>query len=184
MRSPQGDGRAAKLRYVTAMTRTDPHSHLARVVAAQAGADQPGRLFAALEVAMGEAIGHRLFTIMRHDAGASRNRRVHSSNPAAYPVSGYKPVNWEHPWAKRLLLEGRHWIGRDAGDIAWAYPDHEKIVSLGLESAMNLPVRWAGRILGTVNLLHGAGHYDEALAQCGLIFAALAAPALLSMDAD
>lgn len=132
---------------------------------------------------MGEAIGHRLFTIMRHDAAGGRNRRVHSSDAASYPVSGYKPVNWEHPWAQRLLVEGLPWIGRNAADIAWAYPDHEKIAALGLESAMNLPVRWAGRTLGTVNLLHGAGHFTEADAGIGLVFATLAAPALLMMDA-
>lgn len=132
---------------------------------------------------MDAAIGHRLFTIMRHDAAGGRNRRVHSGDAVSYPISGYKPVNWEHPWTRRVLVEGRPWIGRNVADIAWAYPDHEKIAALGLESAMNLPVRWAGRTLGTVNLLHGAGHFTEADAELGLVFAALAAPALLTMDA-
>lgn len=133
---------------------------------------------------MGEAFGHRLFTIMRHDSEAGRNRRVHSSDPVSYPVSGYKPVNWDHPWTKRVLVDGLPWIGRSATDIAWAYPDHNKIASLGLASSLNLPVRWSGRTLGTVNLLHAAGHYGEADAEICLVFAALAAPALLSMDAS
>jgi hypothetical protein len=33
-----------------------------------------------------------------------------------------------------------------------------------------------------VNLLHDAGHYTEADAALGMIFAALALPALLGMD--
>ena len=165
------------------MDRPDPLPALRDVAAALAAPGQPEAVFRALEAAMQQAIGHRLFTIMRHDPVAGRNRRVHSSDAAAYPVSGFKPVDWDHPWARRVLTEGRAWIGRDAGDIAWAYPDHEKIVSMGLGSAMNLPVRWNGRTLGSVNLLHAAGHFSEADAALGAVFAGLALPALLGMDA-
>lgn len=176
-------GHQAELRYVAVMISADPVPAIRAVVDAQAAAGQPGTLFSALQAAMGQFLGHRLFTIMRHDPAAGRNRRVHSSNPGAYPVSGYKPVDWQHPWAQRLLVLGQPWIGRDAADVAWAYPDHEKIAALGLASAMNLPVRWAGRTLGSVNLLHEAGHYADRHAELGMIFAALAAPALLTMDA-
>ncbi|WP_137127491.1 GAF domain-containing protein [Roseomonas sp. HF4] len=165
------------------MRHTDPAPFLAAVAAAMSEPGEVGAVFAAFERAMNGAIGHRLFTIMRHDPLAGRNRRVHTSDPVAYPVSGFKPVNPDHPWTRRVLLEGRPWIGRDAADIAWAYPDHEKIAAMGLGSAMNLPVRWGGRTLGAVNLLHGAGHYTEADAVTGAIFAALAVPALLGMDA-
>jgi hypothetical protein len=89
---------------------------------------------------------------------------------------------WEHPWAQRVLVAGESWIGRDEADIAWAYPDHEKIAAMGLRSAMNLPVRWNGATLGTVNLLHDAGHYTEADAALGTVFAALAVPVLLAVD--
>lgn len=166
------------------MTRPDPSSHLRAVAAAMALPGQPAALFAALEAATAACIGHRLFTIMRHDAAAGCNRRVHSSDAEAYPVSGFKPVNWAHPWTQRVLVEGRAWLGRDAADIAWAYPDHEKIVAMGLGSAMNLPVRWNGRPLGSVNLLHAAGHFTEEDAALGAVFAALAAPALLAPDDD
>ncbi len=131
---------------------------------------------------MGEAIGHRLFTVMRHDAVAGRNRRAHTSDAAAYPVSGFKPVNWDHPWTRRVLVDGAAWIGNGPADIVWAYPDHETIAAMRLGSAMNLPVRWDGRTLGTVNLLHDAGHFTEADAAIGIVFASLAVPALLPVD--
>jgi len=165
------------------MTRPDPLPFLATVAAASAGPGGAEAVFAALERAMGEAIGHRLFTIMRHDPLARRNRRVHTSDPAAYPVSGFKPVDWDHPWTRRVLTEGRPWIGRNAADIASAYPDHEKIVAMGLGSAMNVPVRWGGRTLGSVNLLHAESYFTEADSETGTIFAALAVPTLLGMDA-
>lgn len=165
------------------MNRPDPLPPLRQAAATLAAPGQPDAVFAALQQAMGEAIGHRLFTIMRHDPVAGRNRRAYSSDPAAYPVSGFKPVNWDHPWTRRVLVEGQAWIGRDAGDIAWAYPDHEKIAGMGLASAMNLPVRWNGQMLGTVNLLHGPAHFTEADAATGAVFAALAVPALLAVEA-
>ena len=52
---------------------------------------------------------------------------------------------------------------------------------MGLGSALNLPVRWQGRTLGALNLLHEAGWYSEADIPTGQIFAALAVPALLSV---
>jgi hypothetical protein len=165
------------------MIRTDPVPALRRTAAALAGAPQPAAGFHALERAMQDTIGHRLFTIMRHDRRRARNRRVYSSDPAAYPVAGGKPVDWTHPWTQHVLVEGQAWIGRDASDIAWAFPDHEKILAMGLASAMNLPVRWNGETIGTVNLLHGPGHYGETDAALGAVFAALALPALLGMDA-
>jgi hypothetical protein len=165
------------------MTMTDPLPALFRLAAASAAAPQPASLFAALQRATGEVIGHRLFTIMRHDAAGGRNRRAHSSDPEAYPVAGYKPVAWDHPWTRRVLVDGNAWIGAGPADIVWAYPDHEKIAALGLTTAMNLPVRWAGRILGTVNLLRDAHPFTEADAAIGQVFAALAVPALLVPDA-
>lgn len=164
------------------MTNPDTLPALARASAALALPDQPGTTFAALQHATAQAIGHRLFTIMRHDAAAGRNRRVHSSDPAAYPVSGYKPVNWDHPWTQRVLVGGTPWIGAGPTDIAWAYPDHETIAAMGLTTAMNLPVRWNGRTLGTVNLLRDTTPFTEIDAATGVIFASLAVPALLAAD--
>lgn len=164
------------------MSRSNVLPPLRDAAAALTVSGQPEAFFSVLRQAMAEAIGHRLFTIMHHDPVAGLNRRVYSSNTAAYPVSGFKPVNWKHPWAQRILVDGLPWIGRDGADIAWAYPDHEAIAGMGLASAMNLPVRWNGRTLGSVNLLHGAGHYTEDDAEAGSVFAALAVPALLSAD--
>jgi hypothetical protein len=161
------------------MTRPDPLPHLTAVAATLAAPDQPAASFTALERELEAALGHQLFTIMLHDATAGWNARIHSNRPAAYPPGGRKPLT-EHPWMQRVLGAGEPWIGRDAGDIRWAFPDHALILSLGCESALNLPVRWQGRTLGTLNLLHRAGWYGEADAATGRIFAALAVPALLA----
>ncbi len=48
-------------------------------------------------------------------------------------------------------------------------------------SVLNVPVVWDGQTLGTINLLHEAGFYDEGDVRVGQIFAALATPALLEL---
>jgi GAF domain-containing protein len=140
---------------------------------------QPAPLFAALQAALQAAIGHRLFTILLHDAQGGFNARIHSSHPGEYPVGGRKPVT-DRPWTTQVLRQGQPFIGADAAAIRATFFDHETIIGLGCESVLNLPVRWDGRTLGTVNLLHGPGHFTAAHAEAGMALAALAAPALLT----
>jgi len=106
---------------------------------AQALPGQPMPLFLALSSAMQASIGHRLFTIMRHDARAGFNTRLCSSDLAAYPAGGCKPVG-AGPWTTRLLRQGLPFIGRDAAAIRVHFADHETILALGCESVLNLPV--------------------------------------------
>jgi len=60
--------------------------------------------------------------------------------------------------------------------------DHALIASLGCGSVLNVPVVWDGRSLGTINLLHEEGWYDASDAALGLVFAALAVPAYLTLE--
>jgi len=147
------------------------------VAAALAQPGQPAPTFAALETAMGAVIGHTLFTILRYHADRRESERVWTSQPAAYPVAGRKALT-PTAWARQVFEERRPYIGRTAADIRAVFPDHELIASLGCASVLNLPVVWDGRVLGTINLLHEAEWYDEDDATLGLVFAALAAPAM------
>ncbi|MFN6953690.1 MAG: GAF domain-containing protein [Acetobacteraceae bacterium] len=122
------------------MTRPDPAPHLAAVAAAQAAPGQPGPLFAALDAAMGHAIGHILFTILVIHPGAGESQRHYSNMPEAYRVGGRKPINRTH-WYRSVLDEGTPFIGRSHEDIRDVFFDHELIRSLGCESVLNVPVR-------------------------------------------
>jgi hypothetical protein len=167
------------------MTRArdiDPWPHVAAVVEALARAGQPRALFAALDRAMGATLGHRLFTVLRYDPEAQESERLYTSQAGAYPVGGRKPVR-PTPAMTRLFGERRPYIGRTAADIRASFPDAELILSLGCESVLNLPVLFDGRVLGTINLLHSAGWYDEGDLPLGLTFAALAVPGYLAAAA-
>lgn len=121
---------------------------------------QPVSLFTALEAVMAEVIGHRLFTILRQHQQPRELERLFTNQPEAYPLAGRKTVV-ESDWSRHLLDQGRPFIGYDADDIRKAFPDHETIASLGCASVLNLPLVRDGVVLGSVNLLHEAGYYNE-----------------------
>ena len=107
-----------------------------------------------------ETVGHKLFTLLYVAPDGKRVKRLYTNMPKEYPVGGYKPVT-ESDWHKRVIGERRAWVGYNYEDVKWAFFDHELIRSLGCESAINVPVVYAGRVLGTMNLLDAAGHYKE-----------------------
>lgn len=150
----------------------------AAIVAAHADPDQPAVTFRALDAALAERPGHRLFTILVHHPAAQQSERFYSNLPAEYPVGGRKPVT-DSPWMQQVIHGGQPWIGRNADAIRWAFYDSETILALGCESCLNMPVRWRGETLGTLNLLHGAGHYTEADIPHVALLAHLALPALM-----
>lgn len=148
---------------------------------------QPGptdALFKTVDKALAETVGHKLFTLLYVAPNGKRVKRLYTNMPKEYPVGGYKEIK-DTPWHKRVVQEKRAWVGYNAKDIEWAYFDHELIKSLGCESAMNVPVVYAGRLLGTANLLDAAGHYKESdVAKCEPFAALLIGPFLDAIAAD
>lgn len=154
---------------------------LRRVAIAHSAAGQPGATLQALGDALADTVGYRLFTVLLHDPAAGLIRRAYSTMPAEYPVEGAKPIT-DSPWMRQLLLHGEPYVGRDREDIRAVFFDYELIWSLGCESVLNLPVRWDGRVLAVLNLLHGSGWYNEVDPRSLLPLAQLAVPALQSMQ--
>ncbi len=107
----------------------------------------PQTLFKTLDRALADTVGHKLFTLLYVAPNKKRVKRMYTNMPKEYPVGGYKEIG-ATPWHKRVVEERRAWVGHNADDIKWAYFDHELIVSLGCESAMNVPVVYAGRAAG------------------------------------
>jgi hypothetical protein len=160
------------------MTRPDAAAHVEAVLAAHREADQPGATFRAIDAALAATTGHKLFTILIHHPGLKQSERFYTNMPEAYPVGGRKPVT-DRPWMQTVIGAGQPYIGRTRADIADVFFDHELIWSLGCESVLNMPVRWRGQTLGTLNLLHEAGWYSEADIANVRLFAHLALPAMM-----
>lgn len=144
----------------------------------------PEALFKTLDKALADTVGHKLFTLLYVAPNRKRVKRGYTNMPKEYPVGGYKEIG-ETPWHKRVVQERRAWVGYNARDIEWAFFDHKLIVSLGCESAMNIPVVYNGRLLGTMNLLDAAGHYKETDAdKCAPFAALMIGPFLDAIAAD
>ena len=129
-------------------------------LSALAARNQPAAALLALQELFRREVGARLFTVMTFDAPTGLSRRVHSSHPAEYPVSGLKPLSiglWS-----RTVIDGRGtFVANSIEAIAEVFPDHELIRSLGCGSVVNLPVIFGDAVIGTVNLLDISGFYTS-----------------------
>lgn len=147
---------------------------------AQALADdqQPERGLRALATALSERIGYRLFTVLVLDRQAGLSRRYFSNQPNAYPTGGAKPIHEDSDFFACVVRGGQPRICVDRDACQEAFPDHELIRSLGCESAVNVPVRWDGQTIASLNLLHEAGWYRQDMLPELSWYSALAIPVI------
>jgi hypothetical protein len=106
------------------------------------------------------ALGTRLFTVTAQDEEAGLARRVYTSHPVEYPVSGTKPLT-KDGWYDATIVGKQTFVANTPPEFAKYFFDHELITSLGLGSCINIPVHQGGPVLGTVNLLAEAGHFTS-----------------------
>ena len=120
----------------------------ARFDTALARAGTAEAAFAALEALARATVGCRLFTVMLVDLEAMVARRACSSDPAAYPTSGEKPVEM-NPWFETVGGRGEIFVANTIEDIAEVFPDAALIASLGCASVVTCrssrAVRWPAR---------------------------------------
>ena len=128
---------------------------------ALADPDQPRAGWHGLMEGLRGTVGHKLFSAMLAEPGLGTKRRVFTSEPASYPLGGRKPMP-DNPYHRRIFREGQPFLARDAAAIRAEFPDADLILSLGVASVLNIPVRFGGRVLGAINLLHDAHQYTEA----------------------
>ena len=119
---------------------------------------QPGTTYRALERLVDRTIGVKLFTLMEIDHERDVAWRSYTNMPDAYPLQGEKP-RMRNRWSE--VVDDRHeiFVANSLEEIAEVFADHALIRSLGCESCLNLPVVIRGRLRGTLNCLHEAGHY-------------------------
>ena len=113
------------------------------------------------------------------DLGESQEvERLYSSLPDAYPVSGRKPKLGTH-WGEQVLDRGEIFIANSPDEVRAAFADYELIFSIRIGAIMNVPVRFRGRSLGTMNICSEAGWFTDADRAPGRLLASLLVPPLL-----
>ena len=134
--------------------------------------------YRAIEAIAADTVGWRLFTVLRYVETAQAVERVYSSNEKTYPVGGCKPLD-KITASHAALEEGKVFLAGTKGDVRKAFFDHELIFSLGITAILNVPIRHAGRRLGTMNFCGEEGMYGPAEIARGKILAGLLVPWLL-----
>lgn len=156
-------------------------STLNQVVASHADANQPEAVFRAVDQALLRTVSHKLFTILMYDTAITESIRVYSNLSNDYPPGGRKKIISQR-WADQVIRQGLPFVGNTAKDLKEVFSDHALIQSLGCESVLNMPVRWKGRTVGTLNLLHDEGWYRDADLSSIASFAQLTLPGLLQLE--
>jgi hypothetical protein len=134
--------------------------------------------FKAVERLASETCGWRLLTILKYVEKDAVVERISSSDEKAYPLGGRKPLD-KITASHGAMEHGGIFLAGTRAQVKEAFFDHELIFSLGITAIMNVPVRHAGRRLGTLNFCGEEGNYGEREMQTGRVLAGLLVPALL-----
>lgn len=126
---------------------------------ALANRDQPQAVFDALMRHTDALVGVKLFTLMVLDRERQLAQRIYSNQEASYPTGGEKPIE-QNAWTAQVEGRGETFVANSIEEIAAVFGDWELIKSLGCESCLNVPVDIGGHIVGTLNCLNVAGHFD------------------------
>jgi len=107
-------------------------------------------------------LGTILFTITVLDPARDLCWRAYTSHPVEYPTQGTKPLTHD-AWHDLVITRRETFVANTPAAFEKVFFDHALITSLGLGSAVNIPVADAsGTVLATVNLLAEAGHFTPA----------------------
>ena len=142
-------------------------------------AEKPEReTYKAVERLAKETCGWRLLTILKYVEKDAVVERLSSSDEKAYPLGGRKPLD-KITASHGAMEHGGIFLAGTKAEVKEAFFDHELIFSLGITAIMNVPVRHAGRRLGTLNFCGEEGMYGEREMQIGRVLSGLLVPALL-----
>ena len=104
-------------------------------------------------------LGTILFTVTVLDPGRDLCWRAYTSHPVEYPTQGTKPLTHD-AWHNQVITQRETFVANIPAAFEKVFFDHALITSLGLGSAVNIPVADAsGTVLATVNLLAETGHF-------------------------
>lgn len=126
-----------------------------------------------------ETVGWRLFTVLRYLEAEGAVERLYSSDEKAYPVGGRKPLD-KITVSHGAMEKGEVFLAATREEVRAAFFDHELIFSLGISAILNVPIRYASRRLGSLNLCGEEGMYGPAEIASAKMLAGLMVPALIS----
>ena len=132
----------------------------------------------AVEQLAHQAFGPALFTVNRVLHGTQEVERLYSGAPDHYPVGGRKQKRGT-VWAGHVLERGEVFVAQGPPAIRAHFDDHARILGLGIQEIVNVPVPLAGRVVAVMNLSRPEIGFDEADRPRLALVAALLLPLIL-----
>ena len=148
-------------------------TELAGVVTSFAAPGQPQAAFDAADHVIHARFGRAWTTVLL--VRSSDFLRIYSSDPAASPLRGTKPIAGAI-WAEPILRDQSPFLADGAAALTAAYEDHAIPLGLGVVRIANIPVVFDGK-LRAVLCLNGAAEHEwgpDFLPGVGLIATAIA----------
>jgi hypothetical protein len=131
-------------------------------------------VYARLAGALQSAVGFKVLTVLRIDPATLRSVRLFSSEPS-YPIGGNKQ-HARNAWSTAIFERREVFLAPGYAEVRAAFPDSGAIEAVGCASIIAVPVPGPDGTLGTMNLWHEDGFYDQAKADRAVPFAAAIAP--------
>jgi len=130
--------------------------------------------FARLHSALTKLVGFKVLTVLKLDPATLLSVRLYSSEPS-YPIGGRKQ-HVRSAWSEAVLDRRMPYVARDLAALRATFPDSAAIEATGCGSIVATPILGAGAVVGTMNLWHRDGYYDDAMALRTVPFANAIAP--------
>ncbi|CAB3855266.1 hypothetical protein LMG26689_02198 [Achromobacter animicus] len=121
---------------------------------------------------------HKLFTVLLYLQDHKLMKRLHTSDGTISPLGGFKATG-NGPWSRLVLEEGRLYVASNEDDVRTVFSEAPMLIERGLQSAFNIPVRHAGRVIGSLNMLAARHAYDDIDPDLAAVVAGLCAPVFI-----
>ena len=116
-------------------------------------------VFERLRDTLANVVAFKVLTILKLDPATLRSVRLYSSEPS-YPVGGMKQ-HVRSAWSEAILDRQSVFVAQDLAALRATFPDSAAIEANGCGSIIAAPIGLDGAVVGTMNLWHRDGYYDE-----------------------
>jgi transcriptional regulator with GAF, ATPase, and Fis domain len=153
--------------------RVNPSASLQRHLSALEAAVRdklPARSkFERLRDTLANVVEFRVLTVLKLDPATLRSVRLYSSE-SSYPIGGTKQ-HVRSAWSEAVLDRQGVFVAHDLAALRATFPDSAAIEATGCGSIIAIPIVHEGAVVGTMNLWHQDGFYDEAKGSLAMPFA-------------
>jgi GAF domain-containing protein len=120
--------------------------------------EQPAAFYSVLKDVLQQATGYIFVTLFLIHRGETL--RTFTTEDVLYPIGVRKPMA-STPWGDLVIKQQNSFLATDLPAIRSAFFDHPTIEGLGCGSAISVPIVYAGKCLGAINLNHREHYYSR-----------------------